>query len=376
MSVEIKEVLSKKDLKRFIKFSLELYKDNEYVAPKLTADELVTLDRKKNPAFDFCESAYFLAYKDGKIVGRIAAIINHSANEHANNKNGRFGWVDFIDDREVSAALFQRAESWLKAKGMTAIVGPIGITDLDYEGLLIEGFDRMSTMATIYNYPYYASHIEALGYIKEVDWNEYLISVPDKMPERFSRGVELIKQKYGLRSVEFKSRKELVKNYGQKVFDLWNVCYSELYGASPLTQKQINHYVKIYLSFICLDTLSLIVDKDDNVVGFGVSIPSLTKALRKAKGHLWPFGIIHVLNALRKGKNDTVDLLIVGIHPAYQNKGAISLLFGDLIPKYIKRGFKYAESNPELESNVKITAQWGTFEYENHKKRRAFIKQL
>lgn len=374
MSIEIKEVTTKRELKKFIKFNLDLYKDNAYVAPPLIADELVTLQKEKNPAFDFCETAYFLAYKNGKIVGRIAAIINHSANKHNKVEHGRFGWVDFIDDMEVSKDLFKTAEQWLKAKGMKFIVGPMGLTDLDYEGLLIEGFDKMSTMATIYNYPYYASHIEVLGYEKEVDWNEYLITVPEVFPERFTRVVDILKHKYGLSAKQFKNRNELVKNYGQKIFDLWNICYAELYGASPLTQKQIDHYIKLYLNFISLDTLSLIVDKDDNVVAFGIAIPSFTKALRKAKGHLFPFGFIHILKALKK--NDLVDMLIIGIHPDYQNKGIIALIFDDAFPKYVKNGYKHCETNPELELNHKITQQWGSFEHELTKKRRAFIKHL
>jgi len=374
MSIEIKEVNSKKDLKKFIKFNLDLYKDNAFVAPPLIADELVTLQKEKNPAFDFCETAYFLAYKDGKIVGRIAAIINNSANKHNKVEHGRFGWVDFIDDKEVSAALFKTAEEWIKAKGMNAIVGPMGLTDLDYEGLLIDGFDKMSTMATIYNYPYYQKHIEALGYAKEVDWNEYLITVPEVFPERFTRLGKLIKEKYGLSAKQFKNRKELIQGYGQKVFDLWNICYAELYGASPLTQRQIDHYIKLYLNFISLDTLSLIVDKEDNVVAFGIAIPSFTKALRKAKGKLFPFGFIHILKALKK--NDTVDMLIIGVHPDYQNKGLTALIFSDAFGKYVKNGYKYCESNPELEMNHKITQQWSSFEYVNHKKRRAFIKHL
>lgn len=374
MSIEIKEVSTKSELKKFIKFNLDLYKDNAYVAPPLIADELVTLQKEKNPAFDFCETAYFLAYKDRKIVGRIACIINHSANKHNKVEHGRFGWLDFIDDKEVSKALFKTAEEWIKAKGMKALVGPMGLTDLDYEGLLIDGFDKMSTMATIYNYPYYQKHIEALGYVKEVDWNEYLIKVPDVFPERFTRLGELIKEKYNLSAKQFKSRKELIENYGQKVFDLWNICYAKLYGVSPLTQKQIDHYIKLYLNFIHLDTISLIVDKDDTVVAFGISIPSFTKALRKAQGKLFPFGFIHILKALKK--NDTVDMLIIGVHPEYQNKGLTALIFADAFGKYVKNGFKYCESNPELEINHKITQQWGSFEYEQTKKRRAFIKHF
>jgi GNAT superfamily N-acetyltransferase len=374
MAVEIKQVQSRKELKEFIKFNINLYKNNKYAVPPLILDETITLSQDKNPAFEFCESAYFLAYKEGKIAGRIAAIINRNANELHGVKNARFGWVDFIDDREVSKALFGKAEEWAKSKNMEAIIGPMGMTDIDYEGMLIDGFDQQGTMATIYNYPYYQTHIEELGYVKDIDWNEYLITIPDSMPERYMRGVNLLKQKYGLRTAEFKSRKELMNRYGEKVFSLWNICYKELYGASPLSQKQIDFYVKMYLSVIRLDTLSIVVNEDDEVVGFGISIPSLAKALQKAKGRLFPFGFIHLWRALKK--NDLVDLLIVGIHPDYQSKGVTSFLFADLIPKYIKNGYKHAESNPELESNHKITAQWGQFEYKQVKKRRAFIKSL
>jgi GNAT superfamily N-acetyltransferase len=374
MSVEIKEVTSKSELIKFIKFNLDLYKDNPFVAPPLIADELVTLSRKKNPAFDFCETAYFLAYRNSKIVGRIAAIINHSANEFNKVKHGRFGWVDFIDDKEVSSTLFATAEKWLKEKGMEAVVGPLGLTDMDYEGLLIEGFDKLSTMATIYNFPYYISHIEALGYTKEVDWKEFLIAIPEVLPVKFVRIANLIREKYNLDVKRFKNKKELVKKYGQKIFDLWNICYADLYGTSPLTQKQIDHYINLYLGFVSLDTLSIITDSEDNVMAFGISIPSLTKALQKAKGKLFPFGFIHLLRALKK--NDTIDLLIIGVHPEYQNKGITSLIFADMFEKYAKNGIKYAESNPELENNLKISNQWGPFERINHKSRRAYIKHL
>lgn len=374
MSVEIKEVTSKSELKKFIQFNLDLYKDNFFVAPPLIADELVTLSRKKNPAFDFCETAYFLAYRNGKIVGRIAAIINHSANEFNKVKHGRFGWVDFIDDKEVSSTLFATAEKWLKEKGMEAVVGPLGLTDMDYEGLLIEGFDKLSTMATIYNYSYYISHIEALGYAKEVDWKEFLIAIPEILPAKFVRIANLIREKYNLDVKRFKNKKELVKKYGQKIFDLWNICYADLYGTSPLTQKQIDHYINLYLGFVSLDTLSIITDSEDNVMAFGISIPSLTKALQKAKGKLFPFGFIHLLRALKK--NDTIDLLIIGVHPEYQSKGVTSLIFADMFEKYAKNGIKYAESNPELENNLKISNQWGPFERINHKSRRAYIKHL
>ena len=264
--------------------------------------------------------------------------------------------------------------AFVKEKGMEAVVGPLGLTDMDYEGLLIEGFDKLSTMATIYNFPYYISHIEALGYTKEVDWKEFLIAIPEVLPVKFVRIANLIREKYNLDVKRFKNKKELVKKYGQKIFDLWNICYADLYGTSPLTQKQIDHYINLYLGFVSLDTLSIITDSEDNVMAFGISIPSLTKALQKAKGKLFPFGFIHLLRALKK--NDTIDLLIIGVHPEYQNKGITSLIFADMFEKYAKNGIKYAESNPELENNLKISNQWGPFERINHKSRRAYIKHL
>jgi len=374
MAVEIKEVRSKKELKAFIWFGINLYKDCTYAAPPLLMDDLLNLSKGSNPALDFCETVYYLAYKNGQLVGRIAAIINPVANETWKQKHARFGWVDFIDDYEVSNALFDAAIKWSKQKGMTAIHGPLGFTDFDHEGLLIEGFDRNGTLATIYNYPYYPTHLEKYGFEKDIDWNEYLITIPDVYPEKYYRVSDIVKQKYNLSSKKFKSRRDVVDNYAMKIFDLLNLCYSELYGFTKLNEKQIQFYIKLYFSFFRLDTISIVVDKNDQVVALGIAMPSFTKALQKAKGRLFPLGWYYMLKALRK--NDLIDLYLMAVHPDYQNKGINSILFADIMPNAAKNGYKFAESNPELETNTRMTSQWGSWETENHKKRRVYIKEI
>ena len=339
------------------------------------SDEIATLDSKVNPAFDHCESAYFMAYRDGKPVGRIAAMINKQVNEKENSRQARFGFVDFIDDAEVSKALFDTAEQWAKEKGMDNIVGPLGFTDLDNEGMLINGFEELGTMATIYNYPYYPQHIERLGYEKEVDWHEFLIEVPEQIPDKHKRIAEIVKKKFNLRVVKFTSRKALKEQYGQALFELINEAYDNLYGYSRLTKRQIDYYIKIYLGMLNIDLVTLIVDGDDQLVGGGISIQSMSRALQKSKGKMFPFGWWHLLKGL-KGKNDRVDLLLVAVKPQYMGKGVNALLFTDLIPAYNKYGFKWAESNPELESNAAVQNQWEAFPYRQHRNRRAFIKKL
>ncbi len=374
MAVTIREVSSKKELKKFIWFGINLYKDCEFAAPPLLMDDLLNLSKGKNPALDFCDTAYFMAFKDNKIVGRIAAIINPVSNETWNEKYARFGWVDFIDDIEVSKALFDAAIAWSKTKGMTAIHGPLGFTDLDHEGTLIEGYDKIGTLATIYNYPYYPKHIEQYGFVKDIDWNEYLITVPEVFPEKYFRIAEIVKEKYNLKSLHFKSRKEIVNKYALKIFNLLNLCYSHLYGFTKLNEKQISFYIKLYFSFFRIDTISIVVDENDEVVALGIAMPSFTKALQKAKGSLFPFGWYYMLSALNK--NDVVDLYLMAVHPDYQNKGVNSVMFADIMPSSAKNGYKFAESNPELETNTKMSSQWGSFEHVNHKKRRVYIKQI
>lgn len=374
MAITITEVTNRFALKKFVKFNIKLYKDNPYHVPGLVEDEMMTLSRKKNPAFDFCESVYFLAYKDGRIVGRIAGIINHQANEIWNQQYARFGFVDFIDDEEISSALFKAVENWAIAKGMKGVQGPLGFTDLDHEGLLVWGFDRLATMATSYSFPYYKEHIEKLGYAKDQDWKEFLITVPTEIPEKYQRIANIVRQKYGLRIKKFKKTREIWP-YARKIFELWNATYRPLYGFSELSPKQIEYYVKMYIPMLRLDLVTLILDNNDDVIGVAITLPSLSKALKKAKGYLLPLAWIHLLKALY-GKNDVVDLYIIGIHPEYQNKGVNSLIFTDLITTYNKIGYLYAESNPELETNHKVQSQWESFEWKHHKTRRAYIKHL
>lgn len=374
--VEIRQINpTRSNLKKFVEFQIKLYEGNPYFIPPLVSDEIATLDSKVNPAFDHCESAYFMAYRDGKPVGRIAAMINKQVNEKENSRQARFGFVDFIDDAEVSKALFDTAEQWAKEKGMDNIVGPLGFTDLDNEGMLINGFEELGTMATIYNYPYYPQHIERLGYEKEVDWHEFLIEIPEQIPDKHKRIAEIVKKKFNLRVVKFTSRKALKEQYGQALFELINEAYDNLYGYSRLTKRQIDYYIKIYLGMLNLDLVTLIVDGDDQLVGVGISIQSMSRALQKSKGKMFPFGWWHLLKGL-KGKNDRVDLLLVAVKPQYMGKGVNALLFTDLIPAYNKYGFKWAESNPELESNAAVQNQWEAFPYRQHRNRRAFIKRL
>ena len=374
--IEIKKIEpTKGNLKRFTEFQIDLYDGNPWFVPPLVSDDVATLDPKENPAFDFCESAYFMAYRDGKPVGRIAGIINRQVNEKSHSRTARFGFVDFIDDHEVSAALFKAAEDWARSKGMEKIIGPLGFTDLDHEGMLVEGFEELSTMATIYNYPYYPEHMERLGYKKESDWLEFQMEVPDAIPDKYNRIAEIVKKKFGLRVLKYSSRKRIKKEYGHALFHLVNDAYQNLYQYSTLTERQIEYYINIYLGLLNLELVTLVVDEAGKLVGVGISMPSMSRALQKSKGKMLPLGWYHLLKGL-KGKNDRVDLLLVAVHPDYQNKGVNALLFQDLIPYYIKNGYRYAESNPEMETNSKVQSQWEYFTTRQHRRRRSFEKKL
>ena len=376
MAVTIIPVKTRKELKQFIRFNYELYKDNPYSVPDLYEDMLGTLDHKRNPAFEFCEAEFFLAMRDGKIVGRVAAIINRRANEKWNINAVRFGWIDFIDDQEVSKALLDTVEQWGRERGMSEIQGPLGFTDLDPEGMLIEGFDRISTMATIYNYPYYPRHMEALGYEKDTDWIEFLFSVPEKVPEKIERIANMVEKRFGLKVTKFNSNRELERRYGKEIFELINKSYAPLYGFSALDDKQIEQYIKMYLPLVDRRMIALITDKDDKLVGVGITIASLAEALQKAKGRLFPFGWFHIVKALFIKRPTRLDFLIVAIDPEHQGKGVNAMIINEILPNYIKMGFKDIESNPELESNEKVQAQWEIFDKEQHKRRRAYKKSI
>ena len=376
MGITIKKVETSKDLKKFIRFNYEMYKENPFSVPDLYDDMLSTFSRDKNAAFEFCEADYFLAYKDNKLVGRVAAIMNNRANEAWNKKEVRFGWIDFVDDIEVSDALLKTVEAWGKERGATAIVGPLGFTDFDAEGMLVEGFEQLGTMATIYNFPYYPQHMEDLGYEKDADWVEFKIYIPDAIPDKHKRISEIIMRKYGLKIVKCTSAKE-IKKYGQAIFDLMNEAYSQLYGYSALSPKQIQQYIKTFLPLLDLRMVTLVVDAEDNLIAAGVSMPSLSEVLQKAKGKLLPLGWYYLMKVIFMKKYPKVlDLLLVAVKPEYQNKGVNALLFYDLIPVYQQIGFEYAESNPELELNDKVQAQWEYFKTEQHKRRRCFKKNL
>ena len=357
--VEIRKVTNRKELDAFIQFHYDLYRGNEYDAPNLYTDELHTLRKDKNAAFEFCEAEYFLAYRDGKVVGRIAGIINHRANKQWERQSVRFGWIDFVDDIEVSRALFDAVAEWGRSKGMTEIVGPLGFTDMDPEGMLIEGFDQLGTMATIYNYPYYPQHVEQLGgWVKDNDYVEYKLIVPKEgMPEKFRKVAEMVMKRYNLHPMHPKRSQVFGKEqYGRKVLDV------------------------MYFPMLDMDMLCLIEDwntPDHDIIGVGISITNMTRALQKCRnGRLFPFGWWHCLRALKFHKAECLDLMLIGILPEYQQKGANALLFYDLIPQYQKFGFKWGETNVEMETNEKVQSQWQYLEHEQHKRRRCYKKSL
>lgn len=379
-SIQIKRVETKKDLKRFIEFHYDLYKGNPYDVPNLYSDEVKTLSKNKNAAFDFCEAEYYLALKEGKIVGRVAAIINHKANEKWKKKDVRFGWIDFIDDIEVSRALFEAVEEYGRKKGMDDIVGPLGFTDMDPEGMLTWGFDKLGTMATIYNYEYYPQHMEELGgWEKDNDYVEYYLVVPEKSPEKYTKIAEMVEKRYNLHVRKLTKKDIFQGGYGKKLFDLINLTYSDLYGFSELTDRQIDQYVKMYFPLADLNLVTVIEDgnKDNQLAGLGITIPSLSHALQKCRrGRLFPFGWWHLLRAIKFHKTDGVDLLLMGFLPEYRSKGANALLFADLIPRYVNYGFKWGETQVEMESNEGVQSQWGPLDPINHKKRRCYRRSL
>ncbi len=379
-SVQIKRVETKKDLKAFIEFHYDLYEGDPYDAPNLYSDELNTLSRDKNAAFDFCEAEYFLALKEGKVVGRVAAIINNKANEKWEKKDVRFGWIDFIDDIEVSNALLKAVEDYGKEKGMTSIVGPLGFTDMDPEGMLTWGFDQLGTMATIYNYDYYPKHMEKLGgWEKDNDYVEYRLDVPETAPEKYTKIAEMVEKRYNLHARKLTKKEIFEGGYGKKLFDLINVTYSHLYGFSELTDRQIDQYVKMYFPLADLDLITVIEDgnKDNQLVGLAITIPSLTRALQKCRrGRLFPFGWWHLLRAIKFHKTEVVDLLLIGVLPEYRSKGANALVFADLIPRYVKYGFKWGETHVEMETNESVQSQWGPLDPTMHKKRRCYRKAI
>lgn len=371
--IVVTTVDNKADLQRFVDFQYQLFRTNPYFVPPLRQAELETFNSKKNPAYEHCESKLFLAKSNGKIVGRIAGIINHIENNGAEKRSARFGWLDFIDNGDVSKALFEAVQTWAKQRGCQVIKGPYGFSNMDKAGLLIEGFEELATMAVNYNEPYYLSHLENLGYTKLVDWKEFEATVPDVIPERVTKFADMIKRRYQLQEYEPGNKKELIA-MGHQIFELINLAYKELEGFIPHSKGQIDLFVKRYLTFINPDFISIIVDQHGALAGFGITMPSFSRALQKAKGRFFPFGFLHLRRAMQR--NDRADLYLIAVHPDLQNKGITALIFNKIIETFIRYGIKKVETNPELESNHEVQNLWKGYEMRQHKRRRCLIKDL
>ncbi len=371
MNVTIREVVSKKEMKEFILFQHKLYKDCPYWVPPLNFDEMSTLSKKSNPAFEFCRAKYYLAYKENNIVGRIAGIINEKYIEMWKNKYARFGWIDFIDDYDVSKALFTAVENWAKENGMDGMQGPLGFTDFDKEGMLVEGFNELGTIAGIYNYPYYLNHLEKLSYEKEIDWLEFQIKLSTTVDEKIERMANIVEKRFNLKVIKLNKSKQVLR-YAKEIFQLLNDCYKNLFGFVPLSDKQINYYIKQYFSFIRPDFVQIILDRDDKIAAFGFTLPSLSIALQKAKGKIFPFGFIYLLNAIRK--NNKADLLLIAIREDFQGKGLNAVIMREGYRAYAKNNITIVEASHQLETNKKVLSQWERFDTRQHKKRRCFIK--
>ncbi len=380
--IEIRKVVTKRDLKQFIDFRYELYEGCPYDAPNLFSDEMNTLSKEKNAAFEFCEAQYFMAFdkETGKMVGRVAGILNHKANKKWGREDLRFGWLDFIDDINVSRALFNALEEYGREMNATHIVGPLGFTDMDPEGMLTFGFDQLGTMATLYNYDYYPKHMEQLGgFEKDNDYVEYKLMVPKEVPEKYAKVAALIEKRYNLHVKKLTKHEIFKEGYGKRIFEIINETFSHLYGYNELSEKQIAQYIDMYFPLADLNLITLIEDRnaDKKVVGVGITLPSLTLALQKCRrGRLLPFGWLHVLKALKFKSAKIVDLLLIGVLPEYRTKGANSLLFADLIPRYVEYGFEWGETHVEMETNDKVQSQWQYLDCTQHKRRRCYIKEI
>ena len=375
--IEIRPVTTRQELQQFVQFYYDLYRGNDCAVPYLYSEEMSSLRHDKNTSFECCESQYFMAFKDGKLVGRVAAIINHRANERWERKQVRFSWFDFVDDQEVSAALLKTVEDWGRSKGMTEITGPIGFIDTDREGMLVDGFDKLSTMYINYNYPYYPQHMEQIeGYEKANDWVELRVKVPEVVPDKFAKITEMVRKRYGLRVHKF-SRKELINDgWGKRIFDLLNETYKDLYGFSQLSDHQIDQLVNDYIKIADLNLVTGVMD-GDKLIGFGITFPSFSRALQKTRdGRYLPFGWWHLLKILKWHKTDTVDLLLIGVLPEYRSKGANALIFDDLIRQFQAYGFDWAETGPQMETNEGVLSQWQYLESNQIRRHRCYKKDL
>lgn len=376
MSVTIKIVNTKGDLKAFVKFPLKLYKGCPFYVPGLYMDEMATLNPATNPMSKYAKSRLFLAYKDGKLVGRVAAIINEIANKNWQHQEVRFGWIDFIDDMEVSKALIEAVSDWGRKMGMTQVTGPLGFTDFDNEGCVVEGFDQISTYALRYNYEYYGKHFQALSMTKANDWLEYRIYVPDALPEKVTRIANIVRERYGLHIKKLTKRDVTKGGYGQKLFDLVNRTYFSLYDFTVLPQDVMDKYVESYLGLLDMDYVTVIEDSQDKLVALAVAMPSIARAVQKGRGYLFPLGWWHLLKAMYLKHDKAIELMLIGVDPEYRNRGVHAMLFDQFIGNLIKGGFKYGESNAEMESNTSVQNIWNDYQKDFIRRRRVFTKEI
>ncbi len=376
-TVYVKRVETRKEMDAFVRFSNKLYANCPFYVPDLETDVRNTFIPNKNAGLEYSDIQAFYAYDDeGTMVGRIAGIINHNANDIWKTKNVRFGFFDFIDDQDVSQALLEAVEKWGKERGMDTIIGPMGICDFDKEGMLIEDFDMMGSMNTLYNYPYYPMHMDALGYEKEVDWLQVRIKIPSEVPAKYARVAKLSKEMFGLRAVKLTNRDIRKRGYGPRIFALLNEAYSPLFGFSPLSDKQIESFTKVYIHLVDKQLLSVVEDEKGDVVGVAITMGSLAHAMQKTGGRLMPLGWLHLIEALRWKKEKTADLLLIAVRPDYQGLGVNALFFDDLIPIYNRYGFTTAETGPQLESNFNELSQWKPLNPEFIKRRRCYKKAI
>lgn len=371
--VEIKKVASRRDYQRFFSFPNILYKQNPYYVPSLTQDEKNMFNAKRNPAYAYTDTIAFLAFKDGKVAGRIAALVNHKLNGEKHQRQMRFTRFDVVDDVSVSEALFNAVFAWGKSMGMEQIVGPLGFTELDKQGLLVEGFDQMGMAITLYNHPYYQRHMELLGFKKEVDWVEYKIFVPQKVDDRIERICEIAKRRHGYRLLEFKRKRDVIP-YARSMFRMYNSTFADFYGFCPLNEEQIDMVIHQFIGMVNLEYVFIVVDAQDTVIGFGIMVPSLAQAVKRSNGRLFPCGLFRILHALRH--NDVLDMYLIAVHPDYFGRGVNAVILNEGIKRAIANGVKYAETGPEFEDNEQVRSQWKSFEVEQHKRRRCYQKSL
>ncbi len=374
--ITVKEVTTRRELRRFVKFGIDLYKDNPYYCPPIVLDEMNTFDPKRNPALEVCDFVIYMAYRNDQIVGRIVGIVNRRANEAWGVKKCRFGWFDFVDDYEVFRALIDAVAEWGRGRGMSCLNGPVGFTDFDHQGLLIEGFDYNAPMASLYTHPYYVSHYERYGFEKEADWIEYQITPPAQAPERMRRMVNLVEERLKLHTVKVKGVRELKKRYGYSYFDVLDEAYQKLYNYQPMTPRQKRYYCKMYFPLLNFDFVTMVANESDEIVAVGLGMPSLSAALRKCRGRLFPFGWYHLLKALKAKRMTDFDLLLIAVRPDYQDKGVTSLIFNEMTPHFVKYGIRRVETTAILETNHKSLANFADFDHIQHKRRRAYVKEL